>query len=148
MKVILIQEVENLGPAGKTVEVSDGYGRNYLIPRKLAVLATPSAIKHYEILRKKAEQKLAKEHDQLKALAEKIQAMEIAIKVEAGESGKLYGAVTSADIAEAIRAKAGIEIDRRKIGLDEPIKTVGDYEIPIKFLSGIEAKLKLRVEAQ
>ncbi|MFO7459462.1 MAG: 50S ribosomal protein L9 [Desulfatiglandales bacterium] len=144
MKVILTQDMDSLGLAGEIVEVARGYARNYLIPKKVALEATEDNIKKTETQRKSIEVKRIK----LKEDAIKVKALladvVITIAQKAGEEDKLYGSVTSMDIAEGIE-KAGITIDRRKILLNKPIKSLGEYSVPIKLHPQVSAPVKVMV---
>lgn len=146
MKIILKKEVANLGEAGEVVEVKTGYGMNYLIPQGYAIAATASALKqHEETLRQRAH-KEAKLVADAQALAAKIEAVEIKIAVKVGESGKLYGAVTAAQVAEVIAA-AGIEIDKKNITIAD-IKELGEFEGKVKCYKGVFAAIKITVVAE
>ena len=146
MKVILKEDVDNLGDMGNVVEVKNGYGRNYLIPRDLAVEANTKNIKQLEHQKKLLQSKIKKVKQEGETLAEKISAISISIEVKSGEEGKLFGSVTSKDIAEAI-AEQGVEIDKRKINLSEPIKRLGEYEISVKVRQDVLATVKLEVKS-
>ena len=146
MKIILKKEVVGLGEAGDVVNVKTGYALNYLVPQGFAAVGTPSALKqHEETLRQRAH-KEAKLVADAQALAAKATAIEIKISAKAGESGKLYGGVTPAQIAD-ILAAGGVEIDKRNITLPE-IKTAGEYEASAKFYKGVIATLKVEVVAE
>lgn len=133
MKVLLLQDVYNLGLAGEVKTVADGYGRNYLLPRGLAVLATPAAIKRAERIRQAAIEKRAREKADIEALARLLSGMTLTFNVRTGEKGKLYGSITSAQIADAIAKNLGNEFDKRKVALREPIREVGTYTVPIRL---------------
>jgi large subunit ribosomal protein L9 len=145
MNVLLIQDVDNLGYAGDVKEVANGYGRNYLIPQKMAVLATPGALKQAETIRKAAEKRRAQETADAQSVAGQLAGLELAFERRAGETGKLYGSVTSADIAEAIMAKTEIEVDRRRVALPEPIRSLGEQEVTIKLMIDVSATVKVTV---
>lgn len=145
MKVLLIQDVDNLGYAGDVKVVANGYGRNYLLPQELAVLATPGALKQAEAIRKAAEQQRARELDDATAIANQLAGLELTFERRAGETGKLYGSVTSAEIVEAIKSKTEIEIDRRKVALPEPIRSLGEHEVIIKLMIDVSAPIKVTV---
>jgi len=147
MKVILKTDIDVLGEKGEIKEVKAGYARNYLIPNKLAALATSGAI--IDLAQKKKDQtrKLAKQLDILKETADKLSKITLTISAEVGSAGKLFGAVTTTDIAEGVKSTCGIEVDRRKIILDSPIKTAGEYLVPIKLAHEIETKIKVIVKA-
>ncbi|MCS6847096.1 MAG: 50S ribosomal protein L9 [Anaerolineae bacterium] len=133
MKVLLLQDVYNLGQAGEVKTVADGYGRNYLLPRGLAVLATPSAVKRAERIKQAAIEKRAREKADIEALAQVLSGMTLTFNVRTGEKGKLYGSITSAQIADAIAKHLGSEFDKRKVALREPIREVGTYTVPIRL---------------
>lgn len=144
MKLILTEDVENLGFAGDLVEVKDGYGRNYLVPQAKAVFATPGAIRHYENLRKDAEQKAALTVENAKELAEKIENTSLTISATVGEDDKIFGTVTNAQIADALEQR-GMIVDRRKISLDQDIKTLGEYTATIQLVADIKPQVKIMV---
>ena len=144
MKVLLLEDVDNLGYAGDVKEVANGFGRNYLIPQQLAVLATPGALKQSETIRKAAEKRRAQEKADAEAIANQVGGLKLLFERRAGETGKLYGSVTSGDIAEAIQEKTGIEIDKRKVALAEPIRNLGDQQVTIKLM--IEVATDIGVE--
>lgn len=145
MEILLIEDVDNLGYAGDVKKVANGYGRNYLIPQKLAVLATPGALKQAETIRKTAEKHRAQEMADAQAIANQIGDLDLLFERRAGETGKLYGSVTSGDIAEAIVEKTGIEIDKRKIALPEPIRNLGDQQVTIKLMIDVSTEISVHV---
>lgn len=144
MKVILRQDFENLGKFGDIVEVKEGYARNFLIPRKIALPATPGNIRMIETEKKQKAFKLERERLSAQQLAEKLSGIEITIPMRAGENERLFGSVTAQMIVNELE-KLGFEIDRRKILLDEPIKMLGKYEIPIRLHPDVSAKIKVNV---
>jgi large subunit ribosomal protein L9 len=144
MKVILKSDVESLGKAGEVVNVRDGYARNFLIPQDLAAEATTKNVRVLEHQKRLIADKLRKEKLEFEALATRINEASITIPVQVGEEGKLFGSVTNKDIAEAL-AKEGIEVDKRKIKLDDPIKEVGSFTVPIALHHDVTAHLKLYV---
>jgi len=147
MEVILREHVDNLGRRGDLVKVADGYARNYLLPRKLALLPTDGNRKQIERERAKFEIKELEEQKAAQAVAERIAAIEIEIARRVGETEVLFGSVTSADIAEALAAK-GFELDRRKLQLADPIKRTGEYQVPVKLHRDVTVNLKVRVVAE
>ena len=147
MKVILREDVYNLGKGGELVEVKPGYGRNYLIPRGLAVVANPKNIREVEHQKAVAAAKAAKLKASAQAVAKRLADTPIAFSRKVGEQDKLYGSVTAMDIAEALAAR-GLEIDRRTIDLAEPIKTLGEFEVGVKLHSDVVGKVKVKVEAE
>src|SRR5262245_54384059 len=144
MEVILREHVDNLGRRGEVVKVADGYARNYLLPRKLALLATDGNKKQIERERAKFEAKEAEEKKIVSAIADRLTNVEVVIARRVGENNVLYGSVTTVDIAEALAAK-GFDIDRRKIVLAEPLKQIGDVDLPIKLHREVSANVKVRV---
>ena len=147
MEVILREHVDNLGRRGEVVKVADGYARNYLLPRKLALLATPGNKKHIERERAKFDAKETEERKVAEALGERLAGVAIVIARKVGETEALYGSVTSGDIAEALAAK-GFDIDRRKVQLADPIKKLGDFDVPIKLQRDVIATVKVKVAAE
>lgn len=145
MKVILLQDVDNLGKAGDLKEVANGYARNYLLPRRLAAGATPSLLANYQqrIAAEKRRQEKQVEADQQQA--ERLSSVQLTFKARAGKQGRLYGSITSQDIAAGLRDGEGIVIDRRSIVLPDPIRALGTYEVPVKIASKIEPKIKVTV---
>ena len=144
MEVILRQYVEHLGKRGDIVKVAAGYARNYLLPRKLALAATDGNKRHVERERKIMEVKEADEKSQAAAFASRIGAIDVVITRRVGDTEQLYGSVTSADIAEFLKSK-GFEIDRRKLILPEPIKTVGTHPVPLKLHRDVTVTVNVRV---
>jgi large subunit ribosomal protein L9 len=144
MKIILLEELEGLGVKDDIVVVKDGYARNYLIPRGKAVEATPESIKKWEYRKKLSEFKRNREEEEAKRLKEKLEALSLTAVVKAGEDERLFGAVTSHTIEELLHHER-LEIDRKKIILQEPIKQLGVYTIPIRLTHDVEAQIKLWV---
>ena len=144
MEVILREHVDNLGRRGEIVKVADGYARNYLLPRKLALVASAANKQQIERERVKFEAKEAEERKVAEAMAERIANVDVEIRRRVGETEALYGSVTTSDIADALKAK-GFDLDRRKIQLQEPIKKVGEFEIPIRLQRDVTATIKVRV---
>ncbi len=147
MEVILREHVDNLGRRGEIVKVANGYARNYLLPRKLALLVTDGNKKHIERERARFDAKEAEEKGAAGVIAERVTGVELQIARRVGETEVLYGSVTTADIAEALHAK-GLDLDRRKIQLREPIKKLGEYDIPIRLHPEVTTHVKLRVVAE
>jgi large subunit ribosomal protein L9 len=144
MEVILRDYVEKLGKRGEIVKVSDGYARNYLLPRKLALPATEGNRKHVERERRIMETREAEEKSQAEAIASRLSNVDITIARRVGETEQLYGSVTATDISDFLKTK-GFEIDRRKLILPEPIKTVGEHDVPLKLHREVTAPLKVKV---
>jgi large subunit ribosomal protein L9 len=147
MEVILRDHVENVGKRGEVVKVADGYARNYLLPRKLALAATPGNLKQIERERVKLDAKEAEEKTAAEAIALRMSAIQVVISRKVGETEALYGSVTSADIAEAL-GKLGYETDKRKIGLREPIKKLGEVTVPLKLHPEVVVQVPVRVVAE
>ncbi|MBI4771854.1 MAG: 50S ribosomal protein L9 [Chloroflexi bacterium] len=132
MKVLLLKDVYKLGRAGTVRKVATGYGRNYLLPQGLAVLATPAALKRAERIKHVADEERARLNHELSGVAEKLNGLTLAFAARAGETGKLYGSITNASIADAIRARIGEEIDRRHVA-GEPLRQLGVHQVPIRL---------------
>jgi len=147
MEVILREHVDNLGRRGEIVKVADGYARNYLLPRKLALLATDGNKQRIEKERVRFEAAEAEERKIAEAISARMNNLEIEIARKVGETEALYGSVTSSDIAEAL-AKKGFDVDRRKIQLHEPIKRLGEFDVPVKLQRDVTATLKVKVAAE
>jgi len=147
MKLILREDVYNLGKGGELVEVKPGYGRNFLIPRGLAVLANPKNIREVEHQKAVASAKAAKLKASAEAVAKRLSETPLSFKRKVGEQDKLYGSVTAMDLAEALAGR-GVQIDRRAIDLSEPLKSLGDFEVGVKLHSDVVGKVKVKVEAE
>ncbi len=147
MKVILLQDVKALGKAGDTKDVADGYARNFLLNRKLALEATPQNLKNLALQKQKQAEKAAADLAEAKELAKKIAKMKVEIKVKAGEGGRLFGSVTNKEVADAISAMVGQEIDKRKVEFKDPIKALGEAEALVKLHSEVHQKVSLKIVA-
>jgi len=147
MKLILREDVYNLGKGGDLVEVKPGYGRNFLIPGGLAVLANPKNIREVEHQKAVSAAKAAKLKASAEAIAKRLSDTPVTLRRKVGEQDKLYGSVTAMDVAEALAAR-GLDIDRRTIDLSDPIKTLGDFEVGVKLHSDVVGKVKVKVEAE
>ena len=147
MEVILREHVDNLGRRGDVVKVAEGYARNFLLPRKLALAVTEANKRQIERERKVAEAKDAEEKAQADGIAQRLTSLEIEIARRVGENQTLYGSVTSADIAQSLKAQ-GVEIDKRKIQLPDPIKALGETTVPVKIHRDVTAQLRVRVIAE
>src|SRR4029453_8500516 len=141
VKLILVESIHRLGEAGDLVNVKPGFARNFLLPQGKALLATESRVKEFEHKRRIAEEKAAKEQKDFEAVKQRLEALKIEIGARAGESGKLFGSVTAAQIADKIEA-AGLKIDRRRIDLREPIKEVGEHKVVVKLLRELVAQVQ------
>jgi large subunit ribosomal protein L9 len=147
MEVILKEDVVNLGHRGEVVKVADGYGRNFLLPRKLAMQATAANKAIIDQMKNAAARRSATEKAQAEVLVTKLEPVVLSFTRKSGEAGHLFGSVTSADIAAALAA-AGFEIDRRKIHLDEPLKSIGDFKVAIRLHREVTARVSVKVEAE
>ena len=147
MQIILQEDVEKLGTRGQVVEVAEGYARNFLLPRKLALEANAGNMKRLERMRAVFAKKEATEQDAAQKLAELLAGVSLEISRKAGENDQLFGSVTSADISEALAAQ-GYNVDKRKIALTDPIKLVGEFDIPIKLHREVTATVKLSVKKE
>ncbi len=146
MKVILLEDVKNVGKKGQVINASDGYAKNHLFPRKLAIEANKGNMTALDRKNKAAEAKLEAEYEEAKALGEKIEKTTVSITVKSGVSGRIFGAVTGKEIAQALKEQTGIEIDKRKIVIPEPIKTIGENSVTIKLHTKVSAALKLDIK--
>ncbi|MGD9146608.1 MAG: 50S ribosomal protein L9 [Anaerolineae bacterium] len=148
MEVLLLKDVVDLGEAGEIKRVADGYARNYLVPRGMAVRATPGAIKQAEKQRKAASRRQAKELSEAQALAQTLDGVSVTFQARAGETDRLYGSITNVNIAEALEEKIGQEVDRRKIEMEEPLKELGTHAITVRLAPGAEAKVTVVIERE
>ena len=146
MEVILKQDVKGTGKAGDTVKVSDGFARNRLIPQGLAVEATDANRKQLERAKARAAEKLAADRAEAEAFAKRLGSGTVVVKTKVGDSGRLFGSITSMDIAAAIKEQTGEEVDRRKIVLDKPIKETGVYDVAVKLFQDVTANVKVKIE--
>lgn len=147
MEVILREHVDNLGRRGEVVKVADGYARNYLLPRKLALLATEGNKKQIERERAKLDAKEADEKKVVEAIAERMAGVDVVITRKVGETDALYGSVTAADIVEALAAK-GFDVDKRKLQLAEPLKKIGEVKVPVRLHREVTVSVNVRVVAE
>jgi len=147
VEVILRETIDSLGRAGQVVKVANGYARNYLLPRKLAYLATPGNLKVIEFERKSLLRKDAKQQEESEKFKQMLDAVEITIRRKVGEQAALYGSVTNSDVADELEKK-GFKIEKRKIHMEDHIKTVGEFSIPIRLFKDVIAHVKLKVEAE
>lgn len=145
MKIILKADVKSVGKKGELINASDGYARNYLFPRDLAMEATEGNMKTLEHQKSKEAKKKSEELQNAKEFAKKLSGLEVSIKAKVGDSGKLFGSITSKDIAEEIKSQHGIEIDKKKIMLEDAIKIAGTYDVEIKVYPEVYGKLKVNI---
>ena len=146
MKVILLQDVKGKGKKGQMIEVSDGYARNFMLPKKLAIEVTPDAVNTMRMNDKAAAEKAAKERAEALETSRKLREMTVTVTAKGGGAGKLFGSITSQEIADALKAKSGIVLDKRKIVLSDPIKNVGTYTVQCKLGYEITAPLTVKIE--
>jgi len=145
MQLILLQKVENLGDEGDVIEVKEGYARNYLLPKKLAIKATKGSLTQIDILKRKKKQREEKELDAIRQLQKKVDGLRLEFNRKAGEKGKLYGSVTSKDIVDKIGELLQIELERKYIDLPEPIKDIGETEVKLHFGKGIYGSIQVKI---
>ena len=145
MKVILLQDVKGKGKKGQMIEVSDGYARNYMLPRKVAIEATPDAVNTMRMNDKATQERIAREKAEALAVAGKLREMTLTVTAKGGGAGRLFGSVTNAEIADAL-AKNGIKLDKRKIVISDPIKSVGTYTVTCKLGYEISAPLTVKIQ--
>jgi large subunit ribosomal protein L9 len=148
MKIVLRQDVPKLGEAGTIQTVADGYARNYLIPNGMAVIATAGEIKTAEHNLKVRERKIARQEEALQSLADKVAGTRLEFTARAGEQGRLFGSITAADIAEQLNEKIGEDIDRRKLQLTEPLRTVGEHEIEVHLVGRLRPTIIVTIAAE
>lgn len=146
MKVILLQDVKDIGKKDDIANVSDGYARNFLFPRKWAMEATDSAIKVVERKRAAERRKEAEARAAAEETAAKLKNKVVILKVKCGDKGRLYGSVTAQEVADAIQAGYGVEVDKRKVEIKDPVRQLGDYEVIVRLYTGVSSKMILRVK--
>lgn len=146
MKVILLQDVKGKGKKGQMIEVSDGYARNFMLPRKIAVEATADAVNTMRMNDKAAAEKAAKERAEAMELSKKLRDMTLVVTAKGGGAGRLFGSVTNQEIADALKAKHAITLDKRKIVISDPIKNIGTYTVQCKLGYEITAPLTVKIE--
>jgi large subunit ribosomal protein L9 len=147
VKVVLREDVENLGRKGDLIEVRDGYARNFLVPRGLALKATKGIVKQSDSMRRGREAREARDRSAAEEIAAKLSGARVQLQARAGEGGRLFGSITASDVADAVIAQTGIEIDRRKLELDEPLKELGPAEIELRLHPEVTAKVQVEVVA-
>ena len=148
MKVILLADVKGVGKKDQTINASEGYVKNFLFPRKLAVEANSGNLKKLDNQKKAEDLQRQEELDAAKALGEKIAEQKVVIKVKTGDNGKLFGAVTNKEIAVALKEQTGLAVDKKKISLSDPIKAIGEMEVTVKLHPKVSVKLKVEIEQQ
>lgn len=147
MKVILLKDIKGTGKKDQILEVSDGFGRNYLLPRKLAVEATSEALNSIEKSKSAAKHREDVKKNDAETAARELKGKTVTVKVRAGDNGRLYGSITTQEIADALKAQHGVELDKRKIELDEKVASVGQTTITLKMYAGVSTKMNLVIEA-
>ena len=145
MQVVLRADVEGVGKKGDIVEVADGFARNFLIPKGRAMRSTPGVQRQADAMRRSRDLKDARDREGAEAVARTLVPLVIRVPAKAGSEGRLFGSVTPADVAEAVAAQTGVELDRRKLRLDEPIKTLGSHAVPVKLHGDVEFQLNVEV---
>lgn len=146
MKVILTQDVKGKGKKGQMIEVSDGYARNYMLPRKMAVEATPDAVNTMRMNDKATAERIAREKAEAMEISHKLREMTLTVTAKGGGNGRLFGSVTNQEIADALKKQSGIQLDKRKIVISDPIKNVGTYTVTCKLGYEISAPLTVKIE--
>ena len=146
MKVILLQDVKGKGKKGQMLEVSDGYARNFMLPRKIAIEATPDAINTMRMNDKATQERIAKEKAEAMAVSKQLREMAVTVTAKGGGAGRLFGSVTNQEIADALEKQSGVKLDKRKIAIAEPIKSVGTYTVTCKLGYEITAPLTVKIE--
>lgn len=148
MKIILLEDVKNLGKKGQIIDANDGYARNYILPKKLGVEATGKNLNDLK-LQKANEEKIAKEQlEAAQAFAKEMESKEVIVKMKGGEGGKVFGSVSTKEIAQAAKSQCGMELDKKKIQLAEAIKSFGVYEVTVKLHPKVSGKLKVKVQEE
>lgn len=146
MQVVLLEDVKALGKKGQIVKVNDGYARNFILPKKLGVEATPKNLNDLKLQKANADKVAAEQLAAAKELAEKLEKLSVTLTMKAGEGGKAFGSVSGKEIAKAIQDQLGLEIDKKKLVLPEPIKTFGTHEVPVKLHRDVTGKLAVKVQ--
>lgn len=145
MEVILLEDVKTLGKKGQIVKINDGYARNYVLPKKLGIEATAQNLNDLKLANKRAEKEAAEELAAAKELAKKVEESTVTVSMKTGEGGKTFGTISTKEVAEAAKKQLGLEIDKKKMKLDEPIKTLGSHIITVKLHKEVSAKLTVKV---
>jgi large subunit ribosomal protein L9 len=148
MKIVLRDDVDNLGQKGDVVDVADGYARNFLVPRGLAIKAEAGVVRQAEAMRRNRSARESRDREAAQTLAARITGRTLSVPARSGEGGKLFGSITAGDIVAAVQSQFGIELDRRRLSLDEPLKELGTVELPVKLHTDVVATLTVDVVAQ
>jgi len=148
VRVVLRADVDNVGKKGDVLDVADGFGRNYLVPKGLAMVAAKGAVAQAAAMRRSRDVKDARDRESAEVVARELVASVIRIPMKAGAEGRLFGSVTAADVVDAVQTQAGVELDRRRLHLTEPIKSLGTHEVPVKLHTDVEFQITVEVVAQ
>ena len=148
MKVVLRDDVDTLGQKGDIVDVADGYARNFLVPRGLAIRAQSGVVRQAEAMRRNRSAREQRDREAAQTLADRLVGKTLSVPARAGEGGKLFGSITAADIVAAVQQQLGVELDRRRLGLDEPLKELGTVELPVRLHADVVATITVDVVAQ
>ena len=148
MKVVLREDVDHLGFKGEILEVADGYARNFLVPRGLAMRASKGSVAQAASMRRNRDARDRREREAAEGVATQLRGKRVEVKARAGEAGKLFGSVTAADLADAIHAQLGVDVDRRRVQLEEPIKELGDVEVAVRLHAVVDASVTIAVVSQ
>lgn len=146
MKVILLQDVKGKGKKGQLLEVSDGYARNFMLPRKIAIEATPDAVNTMKMNDKATQERIAREKAEAMEISKTLRGLTVVVKAKGGGAGRLFGSITNQEIADSLKAQSGIELDKRKLVISDTIKTVGTYTVTCKLGYEITAPLTVKIE--
>ena len=148
MKIVLRADVDNLGKKGDVLDVADGFARNYLVPKGVAIVASKGAVEQAASMRRSRDVRDARDRESAEVVARELVPKVIRIPAKAGGEGRLFGSVTAADVVEAVQAQAGVELDRRRLQLPEPIKSLGTHEVPVKLHAEVEFRITVEVVVQ
>ncbi len=148
MEIVLLEDVKALGKKGQIVKVSDGYARNFILPKKLGVEATPKNLNELKLQKANAEKIAAQQLSEAKELGEKLSQSSVTLAIKAGENGKAFGSVSGKEIARAVSEQLGLELDKKKLVLPEPLKTLGVHQVPVKLHRDVTAQLTVKIEAE
>lgn len=145
MEIVLLEDVKSLGKKGQVVKVNEGYARNFILPKKLGVEATPKNLNDLKLQKANADKIAAQQFQEAKELGAKLEASSVTLSIKAGDNGKAFGSVSGKEIAKAVQDQLGLEIDKKKLVLPEPLKTFGTHEVPVKLHKDVTAKLAVKV---
>ena len=148
MRIVLRADVDNVGKKGDILDVADGFARNYLLPKGHAIKASEGIVEQAQAMRRSRDLKDARDREGAETVARTLVPQVIRVKARAGSEGRLFGSITAPEIVEAVKTQTGVELDRRKLRLDEPIRSIGTHEVPVKLHSDVEFRITLEVEKQ